>query len=175
MDVTPKERALWMNRPGHEMNQALLEWVAARRGVGEGQREGSVIEKPIIKLGTVDGGRARHEPGRMNGLEKRYAAHLDLRKATGEILSWKFEPLKLKLAPSTFYSPDFMVVASDGRIELHETKGASRNKVSGATKPFYEDDAVIKLKVAAVMFPEFSFSMVWHEKGAGWKSKEFSK
>jgi hypothetical protein len=166
MDVTPKERALWMNRPGHEMNQALLEWVAARRGVGEGQREGSVIEKPIIKLGTVDGGRARHEPGRMNGLEKRYAAHLDLRKATGEILSWKFEPLKLKLAPSTFYSPDFMVVGLDGGISLEETKG------------HWEDDARVKIKCAAVMFPMFTFVGVQRiggkrVTGGDWKFEEF--
>lgn len=59
--------------------------------------------------------------------------------------------MKLKLAPNTFYTPDFVVTFED-RIELHETKG------------FWEDDAKIKIRTAAAMFPEFAFIAVYHRK-----------
>jgi hypothetical protein len=86
-------------------------------------------------------GRARHSTGEMNGLEKRYALHLTTLKAVGEILDWRFEPLKLRLAPATYWTPDFLVQMPDGKTELHETKGS-----------FIEDDAAVKIKVARVMF-----------------------
>jgi hypothetical protein len=134
-----------------------------RQDEGMGAWSSSQAEELSIKLGKVDGGRARHEPGRMNGLEKKYAAHLELRRATGEIRDWKFEPLKLKLAPATFYQPDFGVQLPDGRIELHETKG------------HWEDDARVKVKVAAALFGWFRFVGVrWDKDAKDWKFEEFT-
>jgi hypothetical protein len=95
--------------------------------------------------------RPRHEAGTMNGMEKAYAAYLETRRLSGEILDWKFEAMKLKLAKGTFYNPDFLVVNPDGRLELHETKG------------WLEDDAAVKVKVAAEMFPMFRFVIVKRE------------
>lgn len=146
-------RTAWCNRPDNEMQFSYKEWLDRKAG-----------NAPVPFVGKVTGSRVRHIAGRMNGLEKRYAAHLDLRKITGEILDWKFEPMKLKLAPSTFYSPDFGIRFFDGWIELHETKG------------FWEDDARVKVKVAAEMFPWFSFVGVMWMKGAkDWKFERFGE
>ena len=115
-------------------------------------------KKPAGSVGHVDvmaerdemarGFRPRHVAGEMNGMEKRYAAHLETRRLVGEIIGWKFEAIKLKLARATFYNPDFLVIKLDWRLELHETKG------------HWEDDAVVKLKLAAQMFPEFRIVVV---------------
>ena len=94
----------------------------------------------------------RREPGTMNSLEKKYSQALDMLVRAGDILGYKFEAIKFKLAPNTFYTPDFMVLYDD-RIEFHETKG------------FMRDDANVKLKVVASLFPEFGFRLIT------WKNK----
>lgn len=142
-------RLAWCRRPAHEMHLSYEEWLNRK----------VITEAPAVAKVS---GRARHITGRMNGLEKRYAAYLDIQKITGEILDWKFEPLKLKLAPATFYNPDFGVQLSDGWIEFHETKG------------FWEDDARVKVKVAAEMFPWFSFvGVMWMKAAKDWKFERF--
>ena len=107
----------------------------------------------------------RRVPGQMNKLEAKYAEHLEINKTFGNILWWSFEPIKLRLADRTFYSPDFLVMSSDERMEVHEVKGTSRGK------PWAEDDAMVKIKVAASIFP-FKFLMIWKLKD-GWQQKEF--
>ena len=89
--------------------------------------------------------RATKVAGRMNKLEAAYAERLDSFVKMGLISSFKYEAVKLRLADNTFYTPDFMVVGSDGTIAMHETKG------------YWEDDARVKIKVAAEMFPFFIF------------------
>ena len=99
----------------------------------------------------------------MNSTEKAYAAHLDDRKLAGEVLAYWFEGVKFKLADKTFYTPDFLVMLADNTLEVHEVKG------------FWEDDARVKIKVAANMFP-FKFVGVQRlpkKHGGGWKVEEF--
>jgi len=90
-----------------------------------------------------------HAPGKMNKLEARYARNLDLRRLAGEVASWRFEAVKLRLAGRTWYTPDFLVVLSAGACELHEVKGGH-----------WEDDARVKFKVAAEQWPEWTFVAV---------------
>jgi len=104
--------------------------------------------------------RAKPVPGSMNKTEQSYEAHLKRRQLAGEILEFKFEAVKLRLADKTFYTPDFLVVLPDGLMELHEVKG------------FWEDDARVKIKVAATTFWMFSFFGV-QKSGTGWKVEEF--
>lgn len=92
--------------------------------------------------------------GQMNRLEQSYAAHLDLLKYSGDILWWMFEPASLRLAPATFYKPDFLILRKDGLAIFDETKG------------YMTDDANVKIKVAASKFP-FQFRIV-RKKGAFW-------
>lgn len=98
--------------------------------------------------------------GKMNKTEEAYAAHLELLKRAGEVQWYAFEVLKLRLADKTFYDTDFLVLAKDGTIEIHETKG------------FWQDDARVKIKVAAHQFPFFKF-MAFKKKGSGWEREEF--
>ncbi|MHB8109783.1 MAG: PDDEXK family nuclease [Syntrophorhabdaceae bacterium] len=95
--------------------------------------------------------RKRPTPGSMGKLEETYARLLDEMEHEGKIIGYRFEAMRLKLAPNTFYTPDF-IVTFDDHIELHETKG------------FWEDDARAKIKVAASLFPEFEFVAVQYRK-----------
>ena len=77
----------------------------------------------------------------MNKLEAAWAQVLEARRANGELAWWAFEGIKLKLADSTFYTPDFAVMGIGSEMEFHEVKG------------FWRDDARVKIKVAAGLFP----------------------
>jgi len=108
-------------------------------------------------------GRQRHAPGQMNKTEQAYGAHLDAMYRNNEIAQYKFEAVKLRLADNTFYTPDFLVMQNDGSIECHEVKG------------YWEDDARVKIKVAAAMFP-FKFIAIKPKAkkyGGGWEVEEF--
>jgi hypothetical protein len=112
------------------------------------------------------GGRtARRVPGEMNGTERSYfETILKPRQLAGEIVRIDFEKHTFKLADDTRYTPDFWCLMADGTVEIHEVKG------------FMEDDALVKIKVAASMFPEFRFlSMSKRPKkdGGGWTEREF--
>ena len=103
--------------------------------------------RKLARVRTVKVG----EDGR-NKLETRYETEvLKLLTMAGEVESYQFEALKFKLAKKTFYTPDYVVVRN-GHIELHEVKG------------FWEDDARVKIKVAAKMFPYFLFIGVQYKK-----------
>lgn len=101
----------------------------------------------------------RRSPGEMNRLEAEYASYLDLQMKTGLISWWGFEPIKLRLAKNTFYTPDFLVMKTDLSLEVHEVKG------------FWEDDARVKIKVASAQFP-FQFIAITKEKKE-WKFETF--
>ncbi len=105
----------------------------------------------------------RLKAGAMNKTEQRYADHLEARKQSGEIAWYRFEGIKLRLADSTFYTPDFAVMLADGQLEAHEVKG------------HWQDDARVKIKVAAEMYP-FRFIAVKPRAardGGGWHQEEF--
>ena len=86
----------------------------------------------------------RLKTGQMNKTEAAYAAHLEARRRAGEIAWFKFEGVKLRLADNTFYSPDFAVMGADGVLEMHEVKGSLN---------YIQEDAKVKIKVAAEMYP----------------------
>jgi hypothetical protein len=99
----------------------------------------------------------------MNKTEAAYAEYLKQLQAVGGILWHKFEGVKLRLADNTFYSPDFAVMQADGQLEMHEVKG------------FWQDDARVKIKVAADMYP-FKFVALKpraKKHGGGWEVEEF--
>ena len=108
--------------------------------------------------------RVRREPGEMNGLERKYAAHLEVRKLAGEIADWKFDSWKVRLLDDKCWLVvDFMVMLADGTIQFHECKG------------FMEGDAWLKLKMAAEFYWMFDFFLVKAKKkaeGGGWEIKK---
>lgn len=92
-----------------------------------------------------------------------YCQHLELRKRAGEIVWYRFEGIKLRLADNTFYTPDFAVMLATGEMELHEVKG------------FWTDDARVKTKVAADQYPFRIIGVTVKPKkaGGGWNIEEF--
>jgi len=101
--------------------------------------------------------------GTMNNTEKAYNAHLAERQYIGGVAWFEFEGIKFRLADNTFYTPDFAVMLSDGVMQIHEVKG------------YWTDDARVKIKVAANMYP-FQFIAVKAKSkkdGGGWSYEEF--
>lgn len=83
----------------------------------------------------------RLKDGEMNKTELAYSQYLEALKACGEVVWWKFEAIKLRLADNTHYTVDFFVMKSNGELEAHEVKG------------YMFDDANVKIKIAASIFP----------------------
>ncbi|MBN9601833.1 MAG: DUF1064 domain-containing protein [Afipia felis] len=102
----------------------------------------------------------RLAPGIMNKTEAAYAQHLDLLVKTGDVLWYRFEGLKFRLADKTFLTPDFVVMTRGGLIELHDVKG------------FMMDDANVKMKVAADQYP-FEFFII-RKRGSFWMKSPVS-
>jgi hypothetical protein len=103
----------------------------------------------------------------MNKTELAYSLVLDEMKRNGDIESWRFEAIRLKLAEKTHLTVDFYVIRSDGLVEFHEVKACRSDG-----KFLVEDDARVKLKVAAELYPEFAFLMAGKlpaKSGGGWK------
>ena len=105
-------------------------------------------------------GRVRPTPGAMNKTEEAYASYLEARRLGGEIHAWRFEPMRLRLASRTFYEPDFLVIERGGEVEFHEVKG------------HWEDDARVKIKVAATQYPWFRFTGVTRKRKV-WQFEDF--
>ena len=107
----------------------------------------------------------RLKTGQMNKTEQAYAAYLEQRKQAGEVAWYRFEGLKLRLADNTFLTPDFVVMLAGGQIEIHDCKGS---------KAIYTDDAKVKMKVSAELYP-FVFRAVYprpKRDGGGWIIEE---
>lgn len=92
--------------------------------------------------------------GRLNKTETRYSQRLDADVKDGRIARWRFEGVTLRLADGARYTPDFAVTLPDGRLEMHETKGG-----------FIREAAMVRLKVAAELFPEFEFILAQWKRG----------
>lgn len=86
--------------------------------------------------------------GQMNKTEAAYEAEV-LKPAlmAGDVLWYRFEGVKLRLADGTFYTPDFAVLNRTGLVECREIKG------------WWTDDARVKIKVAADQYP-FEFTAI---------------
>ena len=106
----------------------------------------------------------RLKTGQKNKTEQAYELEV-LKPAmqNGSISWYRFEGVKLRLADNTFYTPDYCVMRSDGTMEMHEVKG------------FWQEDARVKIKVAADMYPLKFIAVKRQAKknGGGWSIEEF--
>lgn len=103
--------------------------------------------------------------GRMNKTEQAYAEILDVQKASGRILDYKFHAIRVRLADNTYYEPDFLVLNGKSEIEIHETKGG-----------FTTDKGRLKVKLAAEALGWFRI-LLCHKlpkkAGGGWRVEQF--
>lgn len=109
--------------------------------------------------------KGRLKTGEMNKTETKYAEYLKQLQQNGDICWWKFESIKFRLADNCFYTPDFIILNNDCSVEIHEVKGA---------KAIFQDDAKVKIKVAAENFP-FRFKVIYPNKKmpTGWEVVEY--
>lgn len=109
----------------------------------------------------------RLKSGEMNRTERAYANLLEARKRAGEIVDYRFESVKLKIADGAcWYLPDFLVILPSGEIQLHEVKGS---------KAIFAEDARVKCKVCAERYP-FRLFICYplpKKKGGGWSIEEY--
>lgn len=105
----------------------------------------------------------RLKTGQMNKTEQAYADHLADLKHRGEILWFKFEGMKFRLADNTFLTPDFAVMLANGQLQCHEIKG------------HWQEDARAKIKIAADLYPiQFiAFKVKPKKDGGGWIEESF--
>lgn len=118
------------------------------------------VPKDSLKAMTRMRALGRLPKGTLNKTEAAYEERV-LKPAViaGEILWYRFEGVKLRLANKTFYEPDFIVLRKSGELEVHEVKGR------------WMDDARVKIKVAASQYP-FQFIAVTRNRG-DWKEERF--
>ena len=104
----------------------------------------------------------RLKTGERNKTEQAYEDFLTMLQRAGQVVWFKFEGVKLRLADNTFYTPDFAVMLANGQMEMHEVKGA---------RAIFADDAKVKVKVAAELYP-FPFVVAFpvpKSRGGGWE------
>ena len=125
------------------------------------------VPPEAIVATATKAGRKGAKRGEMNGLELDWSLYLERRKISGEILDWKYEAIKLRIAfgnkPAWFLC-DFWIVNADGSQEAHETKG------------FWRESARLRIKVAAGVYQWVKFVGVRKRKkkdGGGWELEEF--
>ncbi len=133
--------------------------VLKRRGVPGASNKIDVSQQPFRAPTHQCLALGRLPVGQMNRTEAAYAEHLELLKRSGDVLWWHFEGLKFRLADKTFYSPDFNIMKKGGQLVMHEVKG------------FMRDDAAVKIKVAASLYP-FPFFIVRKGKAGIWNISE---
>jgi hypothetical protein len=140
--------------------------------------EFKVMEQRLSRDGVkVGGGKSLGEPVTTEGnahrlapppkslydskWEAAYHAKLQLEIQAGLIKQVWLHPFSLWLPGGVRYKPDFMIQYPDGmeqRLEIVEVKGWSRNRRDGITR----------LKIAAALFPCWTWRMVYRTKGGGW-------
>jgi hypothetical protein len=137
--------------------------VSFRRGE-QLDRHGALVAGPA--------GKAQHMLGRlgvgiMNKTEARFEREvLAPAKERGEIAWYGFEAVKFRIAANRCWlTIDFLVLYADGHFEAIDVKGA---------RAIVEEDAKVKMKVAAASFPiRFRYAFPRPRKlGGGWLMQE---
>ncbi len=81
--------------------------------------------------------------------ERDYATYLDYAKAVNAIWDWAYEPDRFDIGVGAKFTPDFRVVVNRGESpEYREVKGYRR------------EAAMVRLKVAAKMYPQHRWVLV---------------
>lgn len=100
----------------------------------------------------------------MNKLETRYSEQLEMLKRSGNIIDWRFNSIRFRLADGLWYKPDFFITKST-HFEVHEVKGSWKAK--------NQRDAKTRLKACAERYQEFKWLVVQWDRKFGWKYQEF--
>ena len=128
---------------------------AALRSAGYGHLLDEKPKQPAVKRRGV-----------MNKLEADFSNELGMNPD----LSWHgFEKIKLWLGDGVWWTPDFAAkyrVVAGGNLFFYEVKGSWKAK--------NQRDARTRIKIAASMYPQFTFIGVTRVEGE-WRYEEFGK
>lgn len=126
--------------------------------------------KELELLDSLYAGPPRPSQAPQDGLNKTERAFRDdvLEPAwvRGAIANYWREPIKLRLAGRTWYTPDFLVASCEGE------HGLPKSFTFVEIKGFMRDDAAVKLKVAAETYREFTWLLVRREGRHGWEVRD---
>jgi hypothetical protein len=111
--------------------------------------------------------------GQQSAHEVAFEGHLRARLGK-DVLWFKYESVKVKLADGTWYTADFVALHDDHVLVCYEVKPG--RMVNGELGTIITDGAAVKLKVAAEHFP-LRFVLVTAHKalvrdGAAWSFKQ---
>lgn len=114
----------------------------------------SAFAKPVCPVSKP---RIRQNAAGLNKTEQAFSDYL--RGELFELQEMFTQAITLKIGNGCRYTPDF-VTRHGGHFAAYEVKG------------FMRDDAAVKLKVAASLYPWITFYLVTKRKGGGWEMQE---
>lgn len=88
-----------------------------------------------------------------------YGELLATLRLRGDVLWFRANPIKLRLADETYYGPNFAVMVASGHLEMHHVVDAAKN------------ESLTTVKIAAEQFP-FRFVAVHRDDSCEWKFQE---
>jgi len=87
--------------------------------------------------------------------EEKYHAHLVAQRNAGKIVEFWWKGFRLRVGEGAWYTPEAIVLANDGYLELHEVKGYKR------------EAAMVRYRAAKERYP-FRAYLVRLKKGGEW-------
>ena len=145
-DLPEKYRRQINNQLTHDMGNLAL-------------KSGAVALKAQT-ANAAPGLRIRQGEKKPNKLESDWFEYLKLDHPEGCV---RTQAIRFRLANGAWYKTDFCAWQTNGRLHCWETKGGKQMK--GHSK------GMLTVKVAAALWPEVKFFLVWKEKGI-WKTQE---
>ena len=98
-------------------------------------------------------------------VQEAYARHLEQLKASGGIKWYCEECVNIRVGlKKAWFKVDFVVLDNEGRWLYLDAKGRKGEKY------WTEEDAQVKLRAAALLYPHWIFGVVWPNKGGGWNT-----
>lgn len=144
-----------LSKPGYTLVAESKAGVGVRAPQSQAARPTVSPEKPVIRQKTGP---------QMNKLEAEFYAYLKAERGGTAVLA---QSVTLKLGNGVRYTPDFMVMAD----ATNEHSTPVTELTAFETKGFMRDDAAVKLKVAASLYPQIRFHLVTKQNrkaGGGW-------
>lgn len=151
-----------------QWQQSKVPAPAPRKPRGQGKaslRKAAIVKRlpeVLALLGVErlpDGIEVNPFPTKQNGDEERYGRELqNAWIISGKTDFFAFQPVRLRLAPGTFYIPDYIYrIIKENIVTVFEIKG--QRHAAG----------IVKFKVARDKFPQFGFCMPrWDRKLGRW-------